>query len=417
MQFDLFFSISQCPIDNQMPSEKQIWQNFFRQIRAADEMGFQRAWIAESHLSSQAQKKHKNAVIPHWQGEVGLNTDILQLARTVYASTKNIELGSAIMNLLTNGGPIAHAERVATFLSQQEAIEDERKLHIGYSAGRFDFMSRTLGLKPRNKVESLFWPAFKNQAFSEASEIFLRLLNKEEFCSDDIAIRYLDKRHFKSPEEWKKFSKMVASKEELTSYPVEKFYEFENTKVVPQEFSADLLNLTIGSHNPQLQDEANQIMPVKVFNLSITPDKQIEETHQRMAEIYHKDGGKWERSFMPRTTFVFLNNEKGLSAKEQEEKARDKAKKALSAYWQAMTGTIDDGKIENATDNALVGNVESIKAQIQERFHPDDCLMLWFDFFNNNADEVIEDMHTFSEFIAPKFDDKNWNSRVEFVQR
>ena len=75
----------------------------------ADRLGFGTAWVAESHLSTEVQKTNPGAVIPHFVGEIGLNTDILQLAHRVFGRTKQIGVGSAIMNILCNGGPIAAA--------------------------------------------------------------------------------------------------------------------------------------------------------------------------------------------------------------------------------------------------------------------------------------------------------------------
>ena len=117
MKYDVFFSISQTPVAGETPSEAEMFRNFFEQVEAADRLGYSTAWIAESHLSSEVQKVHAEPVIPHWEGEVGLNTDILQLATRIFARTDRIEVGSAVLNLLANGGPIAHAERLAAFLA------------------------------------------------------------------------------------------------------------------------------------------------------------------------------------------------------------------------------------------------------------------------------------------------------------
>ena len=74
MQYDIFFSISQTPSRGVMPSEAQMFRSFFDQLKAADELGYGVAWVAESHLSSEVQKGNRRPVIPHWQGEVGLAT-------------------------------------------------------------------------------------------------------------------------------------------------------------------------------------------------------------------------------------------------------------------------------------------------------------------------------------------------------
>ena len=105
MELDIFFSICQTEVHGYLPSERVMFENFFEQIELADALGFGTAWVAESHLSTEIQKMNPGAVIPHFTGEIGLNTDILQLAHRVFARTKRISIGSAIMNILCNGGP------------------------------------------------------------------------------------------------------------------------------------------------------------------------------------------------------------------------------------------------------------------------------------------------------------------------
>src|SRR5438445_13066930 len=95
MDFDLFFSISQTPVAGYQPTEAQMFRNFFEQVQAADALGFGTAWVAESHLSSQVQKRNRKPVIPHWQGEVGLNVDFLQLSHQVFRRTRRIETAPA----------------------------------------------------------------------------------------------------------------------------------------------------------------------------------------------------------------------------------------------------------------------------------------------------------------------------------
>jgi alkanesulfonate monooxygenase SsuD/methylene tetrahydromethanopterin reductase-like flavin-dependent oxidoreductase (luciferase family) len=416
MQFDIFFSLSHTPVDGNLPSEKTLLENFFSQVIAADQLGYETAWIAESHLSSQTQKKHKNPVVPHWQGEIGINTDIFQLAHMIFDRTKNIHVGSAVMNLLTNGGPIAAAERVATFLALHAVRNDPRKLRIGYSAGRFEFMSRAYSVKPRSPLEEKYWPMIKNQIFAEAIEIFTRLLNKEEISSDDIKSRYLHRQAFKTEEEWLKAQTDFTPSHHMDKIPVSKFYEFDLLKIIPQEFDIQLLDLILGSHVPHLQTEANTYLPNKVFNLSITKPETIEETHKRMATCYHTSGGTWKRAYMPRTSFVFINEEKGLSPKDRTLKAKEEAKVALSAYWTALEGTVDPKKIQEATDNALIGTADDIAYQIQNRFHDDDTLMLWFDFFNHDNDRVIQNMKAFFEKVASRYDTRD-RGKVDFLQR
>jgi hypothetical protein len=178
-------------------------------------------------------------------------------------------------------------------------------------------------------------------------------------------------------------------------------YEFEEIKTIPQKWRRDLLNLIVGSHDPSLQIEVNKWAPVQVFNLSITPPHLINQTHERMTEHYHPDGGTWNRNMMPRTVMVFVNDEEGLTSEQRSAAAQDEARAALTTYWNALEGTIDPAKVERATDNAVIGNVEEVRSQIIDRFHPEDRLMCWFDFFNHDSDRVMRNMEAFMTKVAP----------------
>ena len=368
MEFDIFFSICQTDVHGYMPSERTMFENFFEQIELADALGFGTAWIAESHLSTEVQKSNPGAVIPHFVGEIGLNTDILQLGHRVFARTKRIHIGSAILNILCNGGPIAAAERIKTFLSLHGLDPNEKRLlNIGFASGRFPFINIPYGIVPRNAFEKEHWSVVKNKIFEEATEIFLRLLKGEVLSSDVITRRHVD------------------------GTEVEPRWIFPSLKIVPQEPRMDLLRLLIGSHDPALQIFANTILPVGVFNLSITPGSEIEQTNARMQTAYQ---GTWHRRLMPRTVLVFIADDAAQAAEE----ARD----ALSNYWRALEGTLDEEKVRKATDNALVGDAAAITRQALERFHPEDRLMLWFDFNNHDSKRVMKNMTDFMERVAPE---------------
>ena len=405
MEFDIFFSISQTPdTTGYCPDEQTMYSNYLEQLKLADNLGYNVAWIAQAHLSTETQKTNSKPVIPHWKGEVGLCTDFFQLAALSFAKTKHIEIGAAVLSILANGGPIAVAERVGNFCALQEVTGDKRKLHIGYSAGRFQFMASPYGVVPRDAVEKAAWPALRGQIFWEASEIFLRLINGEAFSSNSVRKTILSRNNFRSDEDWKSVQQVTMDVRNLSEAPLEiEFaprYNFENIKCIPQNWNRDLLTLTIGSHEPELQIEANKHRPVKVFNLSITPPEQIEQTHERMAESYHPDGGGWKRNMMPRTIMVFLNHEPGKTAEERSVAAHIEAEATLNSYWKALEGTIDPEKVAKAANNAVIGNAEEVAAQIIERFHPEDRLMLWFDFFRHDSNRVQRDMAAFMDEVA-----------------
>ena len=150
MEHDIFFSISQTPdADGHIPDEQTMLRNYFEQLECADSLGFGVGWIAQAHLSTETQKSNSKPVVPHWQGEVGLCTDFPQLAMESFRRTKNIEIGSAVVSILASGGPIAQAERIANTLQLLAVNDDARKLHVGFSAGRFEFMARPYGIVPR----------------------------------------------------------------------------------------------------------------------------------------------------------------------------------------------------------------------------------------------------------------------------
>lgn len=400
MQFDVFFAISQTPVDGHLPTEAEMFRNFFTEVQAADELGFGVAWIAESHLSSEVQKRHDSPVIPHWEGEVGLNVDFVQLAHQILARTERIEVGSAIMNILCNGGPVAAAERIAAFgaLHGLDPAE-QRRLHVGFAAGRFDFMNRTYGVGPRSEVERAAGRAMKGVQFARAAEIFVRLVQGEVLAGRDLPPPTLRRSDFRSEEDWARVQ-AVAGEVERVELP--RFYDFDVLQIVPRDWRRELVQLIIGSHDPDLQVYINRFAPVQVFNLSITQPEIIEETHRRMREAYHPAGGDWKRSDMPRTTFVFINEQPGLSPEARRDAAHREARTALSAYWKALQGTIDPARVENAADNALIGNADDIAERIVERFHPEDRLMLWFDFFNHDADRVCDNMRAFMDRVVPR---------------
>ena len=413
MEFDIFFSISQTPDSTgYLPTEREMLQNFFEQVESADDLGFGVGWVAQAHLSTETQKMNESPVVPHYPGEVGLCTDFFQFSREMLSRTKKMEVGSAVMSILASGGPIAQAERVCALMALHGMNPEEtRKIHIGFSAGRFEFMARPYGIVPRNSLEEAAWPVLRGKIFSEASEIFLRLLNGEVISSDMITPTILERDNFRSEEDWRVIQERAVLEHGLDVPPdsVEfgNRYVFEQIKTIPQDWNRELLNLVLGSHDKDLQISVNKFRPVQVFNLSITPPAIIEETHQRMGENYHPDGGIWKRSMMPRTVMVFLNDEEGLSSEEQNEAAKEEARSALSTYWNALEGTIDPEKINKATDNAVIGNVESVAKQIVERFDSNDRLMCWFDFFNHDSNRVIRNMEAFMTKVSPRVNGGN----------
>ena len=402
MEYDIFFSISQTPDHNGFtPSESEMFANYYAQLEAADRLGFGVAWLAQAHLSTETQQMNSKPVVPHWKGEVGLCTDFCQLALESFRRTKRIDVGSAVVSILASGGPIAQAERIANTVQFLSHMDSKRKLHVGFSAGRFEFMARPYGIVPRNDVENAAWPALRGQVFMEASEIFLRLLRGDTIHSNDIRETVLTRENFRSDEDWQRVQQAFAGDETPESIPIDRRYNFEEISIVPKNWPRNQLELVAGTHDPNAQEFVNKFLPVKVFNLSITSPEIIDNTHKRMSELFHPSGGKWQRRDMPRTTFVFLNSEPGLSPEQQSKAAHEEARLALGEYWKALEGTLDPAKVEKAANNALIGNPTEVAEQVLERFHPDDRLMTWFDFFNHDSDRVIRNMEAWWRDVVP----------------
>lgn len=405
MKHDIFFSISQTPdVNGVTPSEKQMFENYFQQLKHADKLGFGVGWIAQAHLSTETQKSNSMPVVPHWQGEVGLCTDFPQLAMESFRQTNHIDIGSAVVSILASGGPIAQAERIANTVQFLSMMDENRKLYVGFSAGRFEFMARPYGITPRNSWESAAWKALRGQIFLEASEIFLRLLKGETISSDKMRKTILTRSNFRSDEDWLAVQEAyLAHNEEdsVDSITIPNRYEFEAISIVPKQWKRDQLQLVAGTHDPKAQEFVNTILPVRVFNLSITSPEVIDATHKRMAEHYHPDGGNWKRSYMPRTSFVFINDEADLTDEQKSEAANIEAEQALQAYWNALEGTIDPDKVSKAANNALIGNPLEIAEQIVDRFHAQDTIMAWFDFFNHDSDRVCRNMTAYMDKVVP----------------
>lgn len=405
MMHDIFFSISQTPdVNGVTPSEKQMFDNYFQQLKHADKLGFGVGWIAQAHLSTETQKSNSMPVVPHWQGEVGLCTDFPQLAMESFRQTERIEIGSAVVSILASGGPIAQAERIANTVQFLSMMDDSRKLYVGFSAGRFEFMARPYGITPRNDWESVAWKALRGQIFLEASEIFLRLLKGEIISSDQIRKTVLTRSNFRSDEDWLAVQEAYSKDNEVKdveSIIIPNRYNFEAISIIPQQWNRDQLQLVAGTHDPVAQEFVNTILPVRVFNLSITSPEVIDSTHKRMAQNYHPDGGIWQRSYMPRTSFVFINDEPDLTDEEKSEAANIEAQQALQAYWNALEGTIDPDKVSKAANNALIGNPFEIAEQIVDRFHPEDTIMAWFDFFNHDSERVCRNMTAYMTKVVP----------------
>ena len=139
------------------------------------------------------------------------------------------------MNILCNGGPIAAAERVAAFVHLHGLDPNEtRRIHVGFSGGRFEFMNRPFWYRTVNAVEAAAWPALKGFIFREAAEIFCRLLRGDVISSADIRKTVLTRQNFRSDEDWAKV--VAAVGHDTDQVEIDQRFNFEALRILPVQW-------------------------------------------------------------------------------------------------------------------------------------------------------------------------------------
>lgn len=375
MIFDLFHSLSDPVVRGQSLGPRRCFEQFLEQVILAEQLGMNTVWCAESHFSSETQKRGSAPSIPHFEGEVGLNADSFQLFHWIASRTERIGLGTAIHNIVGgSGGPIASADRVNTLrFINRELWKQPRELSIGVAAGRFPYQNAPFGLTPRDAREASAWAPAQRIAFYEALEIFLRLLAGEELGSDQL------ERHSFAPD---------------GGGPLEPRWRFEPLRLVPALGAANDLRVVLGSSDPEAFRFARRFWNVDLFNLSFTPPAKIEALH---ADLKRSDP-TWSRSRLPRTVLVFTDPARAV--------AQQRASAALDTYIEAMRGTAQVPDKSVLLERALVGDASEIREQLapgaRHGFHPEDRLMAWFEFNQLSSDEIRAQMRYFFEQVVER---------------
>ncbi len=403
MKFDLFHSIGRIDTLSPRLSDRQVFQHFFSQAKAAEDFGFELVWVAESHFSSELQRTQPNPVIPNYRGEVGLNADGFQVAQKLFASTKKIGFGTAILNIVGgNGGPIAAADRVRTFSWLNSLSETPRQLHIGFASGRFPYINRPFGIVPRTPCEEVLWREVQRLILLEASEIFIRLLRGEALGSRDLSSLVIDASCFANADSYRQARDAIGklSPELLTDQGItyQQRWQFDPIKLVPAPDAAEVLpRLVLGSSDQKTLDHVFRLHDCDLFNLSFTPPDAIERTHIDMQRRSESFGRVWQRHRMPRTVLIFIDK--------NSDKAHARASAAIDTYIEAMRGTVMTPPKEVLLARALIGSPAEICEQLSpghsKGFHPHDRLMLWFEFNQSNHDDIVAGMRLFAEEVMP----------------
>jgi alkanesulfonate monooxygenase SsuD/methylene tetrahydromethanopterin reductase-like flavin-dependent oxidoreductase (luciferase family) len=396
MIFDLFHSISDPVVKGKRLGATKSLENFLSQVELAENLGMDTVWCAESHFSSEVQKKTSVGCIPEFFGEVGVNCDSFQLFHLIHARTKRINLGTGIHNIVGgSGGPIASADRV-NFLSfaNENFFKTPRELRIGVASGRFPYQNTCFGVIPRDETEKDIWPVAKRLVFLEALEIFLRLLSGETLKSENVTVPTV------SPQDLEKELKNQAEnlrKKYVFPLTLQRRWEFESLKLVPEMSAHKHLQIVLGSSDPAALDIARRYWDVDLFNLSFTPPEQIEKLHAKMA-AGSAQNRPWHRSRLPRTVLIFIDP--------NPRKAEELAHFVLDTYIEAMRGTaqVPDKKV--LLERALMGDAAMVREQLSpenpRKFHADDRLMLWFEFNQLDNEQIQSQMKYFFNEVVEK---------------
>jgi alkanesulfonate monooxygenase SsuD/methylene tetrahydromethanopterin reductase-like flavin-dependent oxidoreductase (luciferase family) len=374
MIFDLFHSISDPEIKGKRLAAPRVYQQFLDQAVLAEKLGMDTIWCAESHFSSETQKKTSVATIPHFYGEVGINSDSFQLAHLIFQRTRKIHFGTAIHNIVGgSGGPIASADRVNSLNAfNQMVLGGARKLRIGVAAGRFPYQNTPFGIQPRSEIEKDLWADVKRYIFIEALEIFLRLLGGETLNSQKVKT-------------W-----------EMAQSKIQPRWVFEDISLVPEVKNRETLDIVLGSQDSLALEWGLKWWDLSVFNLSFTSPEKIELLHQNMQKKADEQKRKWARSRLPRTVLVFIDKDR--------KKAYDLASEVLDAYIEAMRGTAQVPDKEILLSRALVGDPSEIREQLDplnpRGFKMDDRLMLWFEFNQLDGLVIENQMKLFIEKVV-----------------
>jgi alkanesulfonate monooxygenase SsuD/methylene tetrahydromethanopterin reductase-like flavin-dependent oxidoreductase (luciferase family) len=392
MIFDLFHSLSDPVVRGQRLGASRAFGQFITQVKLAEALGMRAVWCAESHFSSEVQKRGPRPSIPHFEGEVGLNADSFQLFHWIEAQTTHIGLGTAIHNIVGgSGGPIASADRVNLLrFINEECWRQPRELCIGVASGRFPYQNSPFGLVPRDRVEALLWPLVERASFYEAIEIFLRLLGGQRLGSAEL-----------EPHEVSREQAVAllggARQDELEGidfpWRIAPRWTFDALELVPVH-SSDQLRVVLGSSDPKALAVARRHGTVDLFNLSFTPPERIDALH---AELEAADPS-WSRDRLPRTVLVFADPSRAL--------ARERADAALDAYIEAMRGTAQVPDKGVLLARALVGDAAELREQVapggSHGFHEGDRLMLWFEFNQLDGPAIEAQMRYFFEQVVEK---------------
>lgn len=396
MIFDLFHSVSDPVIYGKHLGARKSFENFLDQVKLAESLEMDTAWVAESHFSSEVQKTTSVATIQKFGGEVGLNSDSFQLFHVIEKNTQRINFGTGIHNIVGgSGGPIASADRANQLrFFNQNFVKNPREIRLGVASGRFPYQNTPFGMIPRNLVEKDFWPIVKRVIFLEALEIFLKLMKGETLASESVK-RYeitATQVEREMPKDAERLKKVYAF-----PVPIPPRYEFESLKLVPESQIRKHFQVVLGSHDPEALELAYRYWSVDLFNLSFTPPEQLQKTHDKLEKM-NSTQSPWKRSRLPRTVMVFIDPDRA--------KAQELAHFVLDAYIDAMQGTAQVPDKNVLMQRALIGDAAEVRDQLHpdnpRKFHTDDRLMLWFEFNQLDNETVKTRMKYFFREVVGK---------------
>ncbi|MEZ4751732.1 MAG: LLM class flavin-dependent oxidoreductase [Bdellovibrionota bacterium] len=393
MIFDVFHSVSDPVIGGRQLGSRVVFENTRAQAVLAESLGFDTFWLAESHFSSEIQKQTSLATIPHFSGEVGLNSDSFQLIQWLVGHTKKLNFGTGIHNIVGgSGGPVASADR-ANFIAFLNEAFWERTLHWGVASGRFPYQNAPFGLTPRNEMEKDFWPTLTRLAFLEALEIFLRLLQGEVLSSDKVSRYQIEEKDLSH------YGDRAAALRQKYTFPVQVTprWGFEALQLVPELPDRQHLRVVLGSSDPRALELGWKHWDLDLFNLSFTLPNASRPCTSRWILC-----AKRPRDLAPLQAAAYGAD----LCRSGFPKAHALAHEVLDTYIEAMRGTAQVPDKGVLLERALIGDASEVRDQLHPEnprgIHADDRLMLWFEFNQSDSAAICRRMTYFMEEVADR---------------
>lgn len=431
-KWDIFFSITKF-IKNDKPVE-QFLKEYLNLFIQADKLEYGVIWIAESHLSHTAQlANHPIVQCKSFEGEIGIINNVILLIQHAINITKKIDFGTAIVNLHAHN-PVLLAESIAQLIITGDFVTTNRKIHLGVSSGRFDYVNQAYGMYPVTALEKECWSVLSEKIYHKKLEIFLTLIQNKVISNGNFKPITLTDKDFQGDQWYSLWNSVKKGQDkELFKITAKGTIEYFNNKILGIQYDdmsvvtniklcnqmlLDHLEIYLATENKNLIKKSYKLYSeLNLMLLSITSSEFINKMHEYM-QIELKNS-LWDRYRLPLTIIVIFSDEENPAVDFVEAEiehyfemmressieyskrdmlndmsAKIKAEKLIKDYWSAVEGTVEHKPSGDKLSNVVFGSPRKIAYDIKMRY-PNDKLLLWFDFDNSDMDYVERGMKSF----------------------